>query len=116
MKKWRSLFLSIIFIILIIVGCSNSNGRVQSNEQDIKKIVWNKLTNESKKEIIGTWKDAKLEKVIVNKKFIYLSDVKYDGKELYHVVFKTKNDSLLGPIGSYVDPETKEIVGGDYRE
>jgi hypothetical protein len=112
MKKWLSLFVSILFITLSIMGCGNT----QSKEQDIRKIVWNKLPNESKKEVIGTWKDAKLEKVVVNKKFVYLNDVKYDGKELYHVVFKTKNDSLLGPIGSYIDPETKEIVGGDYRE
>jgi hypothetical protein len=118
MKKWITLILSILIIIFTISDCANKNSnlKIQSNEQDIKEMVWNKLSNESKKEIIGTWKDAKLEKVIANKRFMNLKDEKYDGKELYHVVFHTKRDSILGPIGSYIDPETNEIVGGDYRE
>lgn len=93
-----------------------SIGLTQNKEQDVREMVWNKLSNEVKKEIVGTWKEAALEKVIANKRSMYLKDEKYDGKELYHVVFQTKRDSILGPIGSYIDPETKVIVGGDYRE
>ena len=88
----------------------------QSQEGDLRQVIWDKLSQESKAEIVGTWKDAKMEKVIGNKRFSNLKDERYDGKELIHIVFSTKQDHLLGPIGVYIDPETKEVVGADYRE
>lgn len=88
----------------------------QLQEEDLRQVIWDKLSQESKAEIVGTWKDAKMEKVIGNKRFSNLTDEGYDGKELIHIVFSTKKDHLLGPIGVYINPETKEVVGGDYRE
>ncbi len=96
--KNRKVILSILFIVLTLAGLGI--GLTQSKEQDVRKIVWNRLSNEQRKEIIGTWSDATLEKV---------------NNGTYHVVFHTTRDGLLGPIGVYIDPETKEIVGKDGR-
>ena len=78
--------------------------------------MWNNITKEEKSQIMGSWTNATLEKKLANKNFMYLKDEAYSGKDVYHVVFKTKNESLLGPIGIYVDPLTMRIIGGDYRE
>lgn len=115
--KRRKVILSILLMVLTLTGVCI--GLTLNKEQDVRKIVWNNLSNEGKKEIKGTggtWKDATLEKVIANKRLMYLKDEKYDGKELYHVVFSTTETGMLGPIGVYVDPETKKIVGWDIRE
>jgi hypothetical protein len=124
MKRVISILAGIFCILLVILAWApnksipqtDSNTIPQTQEEDLRQVIWEKLSQESKAEIIGTWKDAKMEKVIGNKQRSYLKDERYDGKELFHIVFSTKRDGLLGPIGVYIDPETKEIVGGDYRE
>ncbi len=38
------------------------------------------------------------------------------GKDLYKITFKTTMDALLGPLAVYVDKQSGDIVGADYRE
>ncbi len=102
-----------VLLLVALVAC----GKVSGNEtDDIREIVWSQLTSEAKKEILGTWKEAMLEKVVLDNKYVYFTDDTYYGKELFHIVFETINDGLLGPIGTYVDPQTLEIVGYDLRD
>jgi hypothetical protein len=136
MKRVIAILVGIFCILLVILNLTTNNSipqtdsntksipqtdsniitKTKTQEEDLRQVIWDKLSQESKAEIIGTWKDAKMEKVIGNKQRSYLKDARYDGKELFHIVFSTNRDNLLGPIGVYIDPETKEIVGGDLRE
>lgn len=109
MKKKKMIHSCLIILLILILGLK------PVNETYIKVKVWSILSKESKEEIIGNWTDAKIEKWEVKDKSFFI-DEKYYGKRVYHVVFRTRNDGLLGPIGVYVDPWTKEIVGGDTRE
>jgi hypothetical protein len=124
MKRVITILVGIFCILLVIltfptnksIPQTDINTITKTQDEDLRKVIWDKLGQESKAEIIGTWKDAKMEKVIGNKQRSYFKDERYDGKELFHIVFSTKRDDLLGPIGVYIDTETKEIVGGDFRQ
>ncbi|MDI3508476.1 MAG: hypothetical protein PWP55_668 [Clostridiales bacterium] len=115
--KFKKIIYTYLLIALAInfVGCTQKN-MLNQDSDDIRKIAWDQLSEESKKEIVGDWQDAKLEKVIANGKSINLLDLDYDNKEVYHVTFKTKNEELLGPIGVYISLDTHKIIGADYRE
>jgi hypothetical protein len=124
MKRVILILVGIFCILIVVLNLTakknipqtDSSTILKTQEEDLRQVIWDKLSQESKAEIIGTWKDAKMEKVIGNKQRSYLKDERYDGKELFYIVFSTKRDNLLGPIGVFVNPETKEIVGGDLRE
>ena len=85
-------------------------------ETFIKYKAWSISTEEERAQIIGDWRNASIEKKVVDKRFMYLTDERYSGKKVYRVVFRAKNQGLLGPFGVYVDPLTTRIIGCDYRE
>ncbi len=94
-----------ILVILLTTACFGL--AFQSKVADIREVVWTKLSLQNRSEIIGTWRDATLNKVICLDRFY----PKYLGKEIYSVEFQSTHDALLGPVIVYVDPETMEIIG-----
>ena len=78
-----------------------------------RKIVWDKMSAKDKKSVIYDW-----EKAIVTLADWKTVGYKLDNKDREFVVavtFNTDVDGLLGPIVAYLDPVTKEIVGGSLR-
>lgn len=78
-----------------------------------RKIAWDIMSENEKKSVINDW----------HKAIVMLEDwnsvgYKKDNKERKFVVsvcFNTDVDGLLGPIIVYLDPSTKEVVGGGLR-
>ncbi|WP_051316973.1 hypothetical protein [Ectobacillus panaciterrae] len=89
----------------------STKAQTQDNELDIREAVWNQLPQKSKDEVIGTWKEATIKKITVNKDMGRLNDVKYDGKEVYLIAFKSNKNATLGPLSIYADMQTEKIVG-----
>lgn len=95
---------------------SSTKSQTKENELDIREAVWNQLPQKSKDEVIGTWKEATIKKITVNKNMGRLNDAKYDGKEVYLIAFKSNKNATLGPLSVYADIQTEKIVGFGNRD
>lgn len=113
MRKYLYLFSIVTLVLLTAMACSTSKG---NKEMDIREAVWNQLPKESKEEVVGTWKDGTVTKVIADKNIGHLKDEKYIGKEVYMVSYKSKYEAVLGDLRVYADMETKEIIGWFMRD
>jgi hypothetical protein len=80
----------------------------------IRELAWNQLSNEEQKSVTSDWKEAKVS--IVKWDDVPLKNKTYEPESIYKVTFTTNTDELLGTIGIYFDPVTKEIVGYDARK
>ncbi|MBX4270042.1 hypothetical protein [Clostridium estertheticum] len=87
-------------------------------KNDIREIVWNQLSKAEQNEIIGTWKDGTIEKSIAKKdsNTFSLNDKSIDGKEVYLITFKSKNEPTIGNIQKLVDIKSNKIVGAAFRD
>ncbi|MBL4936964.1 hypothetical protein JK636_14515 [Clostridium sp. YIM B02515] len=89
----------------------------QKTEADIRQIAYQSLSEESKKTIIN-WKTAKVEEYkaadeheVASKKG--KADIK--DKDTYKVTFSTTDDAILGTINVYLDKNSYEVIGVDFR-
>ncbi|ERI92340.1 hypothetical protein HMPREF1982_02322 [Clostridiales bacterium oral taxon 876 str. F0540] len=89
----------------------------QKAEADIRQIAYQSLSEESKKTIIN-WKTAKVEEYkaadeheVASKKG--KADIK--DKDTYRVTFNTTDDAILGTINVYLDKNSHEVLGVDFR-
>jgi len=76
-------------------------------------IAWDRMSENEKKSVRYDW-----HKAIVALENWNLVGYKKDNTERKFVVsvcFNTDVDGLLGPIIVYLDPSTKEVVGGGLR-
>jgi hypothetical protein len=123
------IFFIVLYILSSLIGCSDDNKYNKptgsplpdadtiflETASELREIAWNHLTQHQKKTVTGDWRKAKVTMVRWNdvplKK---TTTVRPD--DIYKVTFNTKQDALLGPIGIYLDPVTKTIVGYDVRE
>lgn len=77
-----------------------------------------KLSDEEIKTITNI-DSPKIEEIVFkDKPSIYLFDenINVEGKPLYKIIYNTEQDGLLGPITRYVDRESGEVIGADFRE
>lgn len=116
MKSIKSLILIFVFLAFIS-GCKASNDNT-IKEKNIRKVVWEQLSKSEKYEVIGNWDDGKVEKVIIptNSPRYWLKDKEFEGKEVYLVTFRSKNEPILGNIQKIVDKDSLEIVGSNLRD
>lgn len=114
----------LIAIAISFAGCSSltvngnlglSTGSGEEQGMDIREIVWNKLSREAKDEILGTWSDGEVDRVVANKDTAYLKYEEYDGREVCLIAFKSnKEDS--DKLGFLVDDKSKEIIGISFND
>lgn len=127
-KKISFLFI-LILVLSSLVGCSenkNDNHKyVPKPDADtifletaasLREIAWIQLSQGEKESVTGDWKNAKVTIVQWDEVPLKKTSVKPESLSIYKVTFNTNKDALLGPIGIYFNPETKEIVGYDVRE
>jgi outer membrane biogenesis lipoprotein LolB len=107
----------ILLVFNLLTGCSINNSDKNVNGKDIRQIVWEQLSQEEQNEIIGNWKDGKIEEIIAEKdsRQFSLKDEELDGKEVYLITFKSKNEAVIGDVQKLVDIESNKIVGTSYR-
>lgn len=117
LKKYSLIILSIVFSSIIFTGCGNINGEKESSDS-IAAIVYDTLSEGEKAELANDKPDGdgKVERKVVTKEIAQLTDKSYDGKEVYAVTFKVKDNNLLGDITVYFDGEAREVIGRGIRE
>ena len=69
----------------------------------IREIAWNSLSTSERSTVTVDWEKATVR------------ETTFQDKEVYSVIFNTKDDPLLGPIIVYIDKTTHEVVGYGYR-
>ena len=119
MKKTIRL-ISLILMLLVfttMMGCQNKKG-LTIQQKDIRESVWAQLSKSEQNEIIGTWKDGKIEKSIAKKdsNTFTLEDKSLDGKEVYLITFKSKNEPIIGNVQKLIDIKSGKIVGSALRD
>lgn len=90
--KLFSYFLSCIFLV---IGLACNDDDTPDNLMRAREVAWNNIDEETKATITTKWREAHVEV----------------GEETYLVLFNTKVNAILGPVGVYVNRSTFEIEG-----
>lgn len=114
--KWKLLYLLItVFVMLLVVGCSNNedveNSEITDEYENVREVAWEfikeKGWNDTAKE---DWESAEVKNVIADNNYELLDNT-YEGKELLVVSFTDKENVVVGTPSILVDPENNEVVG-----
>lgn len=116
MKSIIKSTLLILFFSLLLIGCNTTTPDKINSE--IREIAYNWLDDAIKSEIINS-DTATIGKVIFTSEYFVARKTKHvdiRNIETYRVIFNTANDDLLGPIVVYLEEDTLNVLGMDYRE
>lgn len=125
MKKFNILIiLTFILLSCVLNGCQQQSSKQNVNNAnsnktqslDVRKAVWNQLTDNNKKHIKGTWKDATFQKVVLRETMGNIKDKSYIGKQVYIVEYPSNDTPSLGGVGVYADLKSFKLIGYGYRE
>jgi hypothetical protein len=83
---------------------------------DVREAVWDQLTEKEKEHIVGTWKDASVQKITLRESMGRIKDKTFIGREVYIVDYPSEDSPSLGGIGVYADIKSHRIIGFGYRE
>lgn len=121
-KKSVLIIVSIVASISLI-SCSIQSKAPSNNNQssthkensldstkDVREVVWNQLSTADKERIKGTWKDAKVSKIVLTKDSS-VKDKSYTGKEVYVIVFPTTFIGKPNILAVFADVETYKFIG-----
>ena len=116
MKKTTPIMISITFFMCLMVGCENSKQVTHEGVEkinleqinDVREIAWNHLSQSQKSHVVGSWKKAKVTKLVMNNGV--LQGTPYDGKEVYLVGFPSDENPSIGGIGVYISTDTKMFI------
>ncbi|MFD3447178.1 hypothetical protein ACFDTO_21515 [Microbacteriaceae bacterium 4G12] len=103
MKRLAFIFCIILLTSFFITGCQSSK-----EEQEVRKVAWDHLSDIQKSLIKGSWKDAKVKKFVLKNDI--LQGTPYDGKEVYLVDFPTEGNPTEGGIGVYISTDAKTFI------
>jgi uncharacterized lipoprotein NlpE involved in copper resistance len=122
MKKSVLIIISIV-ASLSLISCSNQSKALSNNKQstahkessfnsakDVREVVWSQLPTVDKERIKGTWKEAKVSKIVLTKDRSGI-DKSYIGKEVYLIVFPTTFIGKPNILAIFADVETYKFIG-----
>ncbi|MFJ5763663.1 hypothetical protein ACIQAA_32160 [Neobacillus sp. NPDC093182] len=130
MKKF-TLFVLSFFLSLLLNGCqqllaedkpkekhhNNNLNEVQSIETlDVRESVWNRLTEEQKNHIQGTWKDASVYQRVLRENMGTNLDKTFIDKEVYIIDYPSNDNPTLGGIIVYADIKSHQLIGYGLRD
>ncbi len=88
----------------------------EGNEKEymeLRHVAWESLLKNSKETVIDDWRKAEVTEISPADVPQY---IKLEKKQkVVKVLFHTKQDSKLGPIGVYIEKSSKKIIGRDPR-
>ncbi|MDY4252902.1 MULTISPECIES: hypothetical protein [Bacteria] len=116
MRKIIIYSISLVALILLLVGCTDKLSSKQ--EGNIREAAYNWIDDTSKA-TITSWNTATIEEVRFDKEHLVTNkteNVDIINKKTYKVTFTTTNDEILGPIIIYLDKDTLEVLGMDFRD
>ena len=85
-----------LIILLALISCGPDILVPNQDKADFREIAWNHINQEEKEQVIGDWRDARVQ------------IAKFDGENTVWVTFNS--DSFLGPIIVIIDLSTKVII------
>jgi hypothetical protein len=86
----------------------------KKGHMEFRQVAWEGLSGDAKDTVIGDWQEAEVIEVSPADVPQHIKLEKH--QKVVKVVFHTEQDSLLGPIGLYIDRSSKEIIGQDPRK
>lgn len=128
MKKFFLISLTSVLLSFVLFGClkESSNEVVKhqvtsaksNNKQalDVREAVWNQLTKKKKEHIVGTWKEASVQKIILRKSMGIINDKKFIGKEVFIIDYPSNDNPSLGGIVVYADIKSHQLIGYGFRD
>lgn len=127
MKHICSLLFCLWIIISLTTACSNPQAsenepqtqieKTKSNPQtDLKQQVWEQLSENQKKEVIGDWNNATFTKIILKEGPNRINNTNYYGKEVYQVSYPSNKSGILGDFIIFVAIDTGKVIGYGLRD
>ncbi|HHW36477.1 MAG TPA: hypothetical protein GXX18_04190, partial [Bacillales bacterium] len=95
-------------------GIDNKDQNNEKEYMEFQQVAWQSLSENEKDTVIGDWQNAEVIEVSPADVPQHIKPEK--NQKVVKVVFHTEQDSLLGPIGLYIDRSSKEIIGPDIRK
>ncbi|MDR7071674.1 hypothetical protein [Fictibacillus barbaricus] len=86
----------------------------ETKSKDVREEVWNQLSTEDKKRVIGSWKDAKIRKIMLSQSMGNINDKNEIGHEVYVIDFQVKSNSIPNNMVVYADLEGHKLIGHGY--
>lgn len=133
MKKLTLNALSYFFLSFVLIGCQqqagdekteekkyNQNSKevqsIETNPLDVREAVWNRLTEEHKMQIQGSWKDATVYQRVLREDMGYNLDKTFIGKEVYIIDYPSNDNPTIGGILVYADVKSHQLIGYGHRD
>ena len=95
------------------------NAKSSHIEKDnIRQTAYNWIDDSIKSTMID-WQTSKIENITFDKEHLIINETEtldIINTEVFKVTFTTKDDDLLGPVIVYLDKDTFEVLGMDFRE
>lgn len=85
-----------ITIFLSLIGCGTDTLVSNQEQADFREIAWNHISQEEKEQVVGDWRDARVQ------------IAEFSGENAVWVTFDS--DSFLGPIIVIIDLKTKAVI------
>lgn len=105
------------FIILIVFsGCSYGASSDKSPEE-IRSLAYEHVREDGNQRILNE-DTAEVVRILIEEEHQIMCKegaIEIKGREVYKVTFRTTSDDLLGPIRVYLDVDSFDILGVDYR-
>jgi hypothetical protein len=86
----------------------------ETKSKDVREEVWNQLSAEDKKRIVGTWKDAKISKITLSQSMGNINAKNEIGKQVYLIDFQIKSHTIPNNMIVYADLEGHKLIGHGY--
>jgi hypothetical protein len=133
LKKLTLNALSYFLLSFVLIGCQQQAGDEQAEEKqynqnskevqsietktlDVRETVWNRLTEEHKMQIHGTWKDATVYQRVLRDNMGYNLDKTFIGKEVYIIEYPSNDNPTIGGIVVYADVKSHQLIGYGLRD
>ncbi|MEN1937542.1 hypothetical protein AAIE21_18610 [Paenibacillus sp. 102] len=106
----------ILFVIVLTIFCFLLSSCNTSPEDELKKTVWDQLSEHTKDELSDSWKNATITTETLQDGISSVKDSSYIGKEVYRVSFPSDHSYTLGNVDAFVDMKTKKVIGFGLRD
>ncbi|MFH5834630.1 hypothetical protein ACHAL6_00975 [Proteiniclasticum sp. C24MP] len=114
--KTNIVLFSVIIILISFSGCSYGESSDKSPEE-IRSLAYEHVRGNGDERILNE-DTAQVVRVLIEEEHQIMGRegaMNIQGREVFKVTFTTSNDDLLGPIRVYLDVDTYDVIGVDYR-
>ncbi len=107
----RKNFFIFLFLTCFLLGACKNNP-----EDELRKTVWDQLSEHTKEELSDGWKHATITTETLQAGISSVKDSSYIGKEVFRISFSSDRSYKLGNVDAFVDMKTKRVIGFGLRD